>query len=115
MLLILREYWRTCRSRPWLFPGQTKDGHLGPESVRYVFSRAVKQAGIEKKVSPHALRHSFATHLLERGTDLAVIRVLLGHQSIRTTAVYTHVSLQMIQGTTSPLDSLQPVCAGIES
>jgi site-specific recombinase XerD len=74
--------------------------------VRIVFKKAIELAGIKKQVSPHVLRHSFATHLLEAGVDIMVIKELLGHESIRTTKVYTHVSKKHIAGVKSPLDRL---------
>jgi len=103
----LRDYWR--RTHPcggWMFPGKTAAGHLCTESVRKVFHKAVAAAGIKKAVTPHVLRHSFATHLLECGTDVTVIQALLGHGSLRATLVYTHVSLENIARTRSPLDLL---------
>lgn len=106
LLQYLREYWRTCRPVEWLFPGQTVDGHISPNTVRLVFHRARAQAGIKKQVSPHTLRHSFATHLIECGTDITVIQALLGHHSIRVTEMYTHVGVDLISRTTSPLDVL---------
>jgi len=103
----LRDYWR--RTRPgngWMFPGRAKTDHLCTESVRKVFRKAVVAAGIKKAVTPHVLRHSFATHLLECGTDVTVIQALLGHNSLRATEVYTHVSVDLIARTRSPLDLL---------
>ena len=103
----LRDYWR--QSRPhngWMFPGKTAVGYLCTESVRKVFHKAVAAAGIKKAVTPHVLRHSFATHLLECGTDVTVIQALLGHGSLRATQVYTHVSVQHIARIPSPLDVL---------
>lgn len=107
LLQILREYWRAERPEGlYLFPGQLPDKPVSPASVRAVLKQAVKDCGIEKPVTPHVLRHSFASHLLETGTDIRTIQVLLGHSSIRTTQGYTHVSARHIARTTSPLDVL---------
>lgn len=104
----LRDYWR--RERPardgWLFPGGTKAGHASPETVRSVFHTVIAAVGITKKVTPHSLRHSFATHLIESGTDVTVVQALLGHSSILTTQIYTHVSTEQIARTRSPYDLL---------
>jgi len=88
----------------WLFPGGRPDRHLTTRSVQKVLTRAARQAGIGKKVTPHVLRHSFATHLLEAGTDLRYIQELLGHTSPRTTQIYTHVSKKNLARIRSPLD-----------
>ena len=106
LLTLLREYWKQTRpAGPFLFPGQNPDRPISPSSVREVFKKAVRAAGISRPVTFHTLRHSFATHLLESGTDLRVIQALLGHGSIRTTTRYTHVSTRLIRLTKSPLDS----------
>jgi len=107
LLVFLRVYWKIARPKDRLFPGRTKDGHVSPESVRAVFKKARHRAGITKDVTPHTLRHSFATHLLEAGTDIAVIQALLGHRSIQTTSLYTHVSTRHLARTRSPLDLLE--------
>ena len=87
------------------FGGQ--DGGLySLSSLNKVVSRAAKSAGIQRKVTSHMLRHSYATHLLEMGTDLRIIQVLLGHQSSRTTEIYTHVSSQMLESVISPFERL---------
>lgn len=106
LLLVLREYWRRRKPRVWLFPGEYSGEPLAPTTVRQVFKRAWKAAGLSKKATPHTLRHSFATHLFEAGTDLRMIQVLLGHKSIATTAKYTHVAVPSVQKVASPLDSL---------
>ena len=105
-LTFLRDYFRTHRPDGWLFPGQTEAGHASPETSRRVFHAAVGAAGIAKTITPHGLRHCFATHLLESGVDIAVIQTLLGHGSLRATEVYTHVSVEHIGRVKSPLDLL---------
>lgn len=107
LLQVLRAYW--ARVRPpgdWLFPGRKPNQPLTPGAVRRVIHDAARAAKLRKKVTPHVLRHSFATHLLEAGTDIRVIQVLLGHSSIRTTARYTQVSQRHIGSVQSPLDRL---------
>jgi site-specific recombinase XerD len=103
----LRAYWAAYRPEPpVLFPGEEPGTCISPEAVRKAIHAAVAAAGITKRVTPHSLRHSFATQLLDDGTDLRVIQELLGHASIRTTARYTHVSTAHIARTVSPLDRL---------
>ena len=93
LLSALREYWSLTRPQgPYLFPGQRPGTSVSATAVRTALHAAVAKAGISKRVTPHVLRHSFATHLLEAGADIRVIQVLLGHQSIRTTAHYTQLS-----------------------
>jgi site-specific recombinase XerD len=108
LLEALRAYWRATRPPRdgYLFPGAAPGSHVAPSTVRKVLAKAVAAAKLEKRVTPHILRHSFATHLLEAGTDVRVIQALLGHGSIRTTARYTHVSAGLIGRTKSPLDLL---------
>jgi site-specific recombinase XerD len=106
LLETLRQYWRHNKPKQWLFPGENPDQPISDNDVFAVFHNAVRRAGITKKVSPHSLRHSFATHLLESGTDLRTIQVLLGHRSLKTTARYLHVSQQHLRVTASPLDGL---------
>jgi integrase/recombinase XerD len=108
LLVVLREYWQIERPREWLFPGQRKSAHIHPETVRQVFRRARQEVGLDRRCTPHTLRHSFATHLLESGTQLVVIQALLGHTSINTTSTYTHVQTDHIGRVTSPLDLLPP-------
>jgi integrase/recombinase XerD len=93
-------------SGPWLFLGERQGRHLGTRSVQKMVSRAGVRAGIRKRVTPHTLRHSFATHLLEGGTDLRYIQELLGHASSRTTEIYTHVSNRDLSRIRNPLDEL---------
>ena len=105
LLKLLREYWR--KERPtgrYLFPGKAPDEPADPDAVRRVLHQAVQQSGIRKRVTPHVLRHSFATFLLEAGENLRTIQFLLGHSSIRTTALYTHVSTAHVARTPNPLD-----------
>ena len=105
LLGLLRAYWRMARPRGWLFPGRGGDEHIAPDTVRNALAQAVARAGITKKVTPHVLRHSFATHLLDDGAALEVAQELLGHSSIVTTRIYTHLSEKRIRAVKSPLDT----------
>jgi integrase/recombinase XerD len=103
----LKVYWRQLRPKDWLFPSAMRpDQQLEPKSIRVAISTAARRAGIVKRVSPHVFRHSCATHLLEAGTDLRTIQVLLGHADIQTTALYLRVSTKRMQAVQSPLDAL---------
>lgn len=107
LLAVLRVYWRLARPRDWLFPGRNE---IRPIDVQVLYSAcrsARAAAGIDKRVTVHTLRHSFATHLLESGTDIRIIQVLLGHSNLSSTARYTKVSTGLIRRTTSPLDRLK--------
>lgn len=106
LLGTLADYLREYRPREFLFEGQDGRKHYSERSVQAVFERAANDAGITKNVSVHTLRHSFATHLLEAGTDLRYIQELLGHSSSKTTEIYTHVSKKSIGKIPSPLDRL---------
>ena len=106
LLETLRQYWRHCKPKEWLFPGANPGRPISGNDVFMIFRNAVRHAGISKKLCPHSLRHSFATHLLEAGTDLRTIQALLGHCSLKTTSRYLHVSQQHVRETASPLDSL---------
>ncbi len=110
LLELLRIYYQQYRPKNYLFEGPDGNAY-SPTSVRKVLYRAVKDAGIRKKIRPHTLRHSFATHLLEQGTNLRYIQTLLGHNSPKTTQIYTHVSSKSMEEIRSPLDNL--VATGI--
>ena len=100
----LRRHWWSHRSRPWLFPGQTPDRPLHPSNAERRFQQTLVRAGITKRATPHTLRHSFATHLLEAGVDVVTVQRLLGHGSLSTTACYLHVSRRHLAKTPSLLD-----------
>jgi site-specific recombinase XerD len=107
LLLGLRAYWKAMRPpQPFLFPGDDPRKPVTAERVRDALHGAVASCGLTKHITPHVLRHSFATHLLEIGANLRVIQMLLGHASIRTTMRYTQVSRAMLAKTKSPLDQL---------
>jgi site-specific recombinase XerD len=104
-LVLLRQYYKAYRPKTYLFEGGP--GHCySPKSVQQILKRALAASGIRKPASPHTLRHSFATHLLENGTDLRYIQTLLGHSSPKTTEIYAHVSTKSFQGVVSPIDRL---------
>ena len=103
----VRLYRDAYPTERWLFPGSRLDRHLTSRSVQRIVKHAALAAEVEKDVTPHTLRHSFATHLLEGGTNLRVIQELLGHQSARTTQIYTHVAQTTLESVRSPLDQLE--------
>jgi integrase/recombinase XerD len=115
LLELLRDWWVEGRRRGvllprgWLFPGRNPVEPLSTRQLNRAVHAAAEAAGIKKRVSPHTLRHSFATHLLEQDTDIRVIQVLLGHAKLDTTARYTRVATTTIRSVTSPLDRLAPV------
>jgi integrase/recombinase XerD len=109
LLDLLRQYWKVARPTEWLFPGDVPGLPITAKAVHHLCVQAARTAGLAKHVTVHTLRHSFATHLLEAGTDIRTIQVLLGHRNLKTTAIYTHVSPTAGQSTPSPLDRLAPL------
>ena len=108
LLALLREWWKAARPQGWLFPGRNPVQPMTTRQLNRACHAAAQTAGIERNVSLHTLRHSFATHLLEQNTDIRVIQVLLGHAKMETTARYTHVATNVLRAVTSPLDRLVP-------
>ena len=106
LLEILRAYWRVARPAVWLFPGQEPGTPVSTSALQDACRRARRQAKIGKPVTAHSLRHSFATHLLESGTDIRIIQVLLGHVELASTSRYAQVATTLIASTPSPLDRL---------
>ncbi len=106
LLDLLRYYWQHARPQTWLFFGQDKARAISRRSVYHLCRKAGRQAQLTKSVYPHVLRHAFATHLLEAGTDLRRIQVLLGHRSLKTTSRYLTLTPNAIRATASPLDTL---------
>jgi integrase/recombinase XerD len=107
LLDILRDYWRIARPKQWLFPGDLPGQPISPCAVEIACRTARSQCDIGKPVTPHALRHAFAVHLLEAGADLRTIQLLLGHRSLSTTARYLRLATSKVCPTASPLDALQ--------
>jgi len=106
IILMLRKYYEAYRPRTWLFEGHIVGGQYSEQSLQSVLKQAVYKAGIKKPVTLHWLRHSYATHLLEAGTDLRFIQEILGHKNSKTTEIYTHVSTKSLQNIKSPFDDL---------
>jgi integrase/recombinase XerD len=106
LISMLREYYRAYKPKTWLFEGQNPGEQYSERSIQLVLNQALNKARINKPVTLHWLRHSYATHLLENGTDLRYIQELLGHSSSKTTEIYTHVSTHSIQKIKSPFDDL---------
>jgi len=107
LLRILRVYWRLAKPNDWLFPGRDATAPIDVQVLYSACRSACIAAGIDKRVTVHTLRHSFATHVLENGTDIRIIQVLLGHNNLSSTARYTKVSNGLIRRTESPLDRLR--------
>jgi integrase/recombinase XerD len=112
LLAVLRAYWAAERPGPYLFPGRRPDRPISLRAVQLVCQRALAASGLGKHVHMHTLRHSFATHLLEAGTDLRTIQVLLGHRHFSTTARYLHITTAALQSTRSPFDALDAPAGG---
>lgn len=106
LLAVLRDWWRLSRPTTWLFPGDRPDHPLGRAAVEQACHRAHRRARLTKPLTPHVLRHCFAVHLLEAGTDVRTIQLLLGHRSLETTARYLRIATTKVCATTSPLDLL---------
>ena len=106
LLEILREWWRRDRSQHWLFPGNIPGRHISPDAVEHACQEAHRLCRLAKPITPHSLRHAFAVHLLEQGTDVRTIQLLLGHRSLATTARYLRIATTKVCSTTSPLDLL---------
>jgi integrase/recombinase XerD len=106
LLTLLRTYWKTVRPKEWLFTGYKPNQHLSVRALQVVCHNAWQNSGLTKPVTMHSLRHCFATHLLEKGTDLRTIQLLMGHRSLATTGRYLSVATSSICATASPLDLL---------
>ena len=103
---ILRTWWRVEKPGHWLFPGDLPDQHIGKDAVQQACQKAHRRCAIPKPITPHSLRHAFAVHLLESGTDVRTIQLLLGHRSLATTARYLRIATSKVCSTTSPIDLL---------
>ena len=106
VLSVLRGYWREYRPATWLFPGVKPTLALTGGTVQRICKRTSKRAGLSKRISPHTLRHSFATHLLEAGVDLLSVQALLGHSHFNTTVKYLHISMRRLHQLPALLDGL---------
>jgi integrase/recombinase XerD len=112
LLQLLRTWWRVRKPKVWLFPGASANSHITTSAVEEACKKAHRLCRIPKPITPHSLRHAFAVHLLERGTDVRTIQLLLGHRSLATTARYLRIATVAVCSTTSPLDLLpQPLVA----
>jgi integrase/recombinase XerD len=112
LLQILRDWWRVAKPKEWLFPGDRIGSYITRDAVTQACQKAHRICRISKPITPHSLRHAFAVHLLESGTDVRTIQLLLGHRSLATTARYLRIATTKVCSTKSPLDLLpQPVAA----
>ncbi len=112
-LIALRAFWRTHHHPVWLFPSQSQDNHINRRCLYKAFAAARKVTGLSKDIKTHTLRHSFATHLLEDGADIRIVQILLGHASIRSTQIYTHMTTAMREDLRGKLDrSFQALAQG---
>jgi integrase/recombinase XerD len=109
LLDMLRHYWRATHPTDWLFPGERAGQPITKAAVERVCRQARERAGITRPITPHSLRHAFAVHLLEAGTDLRTIQLLLGHRDLRTTLQYLRIATSTVCATASPLDSLHGI------
>ena len=113
LLKILQDWWRVDKPKEWLFPGDRVGGHISRFAVEEACQRAHQRSYSAKPITPHSLRHAFAVHLLEAGTDVRTIQILLGHRSLATTANYLRLTATKVCSTKSPFDLHQPL-AGVE-
>ena len=109
LLALLRDYWKAARPKEWLFPGRDGSGPINKATVERACREARERSGLGKPVTPHSLRHAFAVHLLEAGTDIRTIQLLLGHRNLSTTARYLQIATSQVCATTSPLEALHAV------
>jgi site-specific recombinase XerD len=105
-LATLRDWWRVERPQHWLFPGDKPGQHISKDAVELACQKAHRLCHVPKPITPHSLRHAFAVHLLEQGTDVRTIQLLLGHRSLATTARYLRIATSKVCSTTSPLELL---------
>ena len=118
LLTLLRSYWREYKPKDWLFPGQDQSRPISKDTVEKVCGKARARAGLTKRATPHSLRHAFATHNLEIGVGLRVVQFLLGHRSLRTTQLYTHVTSEILAKVPHLLDHLPtppPATAAVQA
>jgi site-specific recombinase XerD len=106
LLELLRAWWKAAKPWPWLFPGRQADRPITTDAVEEACQKAQGRCGIPKPITPHSLRHAFAVHLLEGGTDVRTIQLLLGHRSLATTARYLRIATTQVCATRSPFDLL---------